>query len=190
MKKVFVIYTLLCAMSVSAFSKSKNDKEFIVKAGIQPQSIVSAYSKKLNTSLGFSGGFEYFQYFGNIFALGGGAIYDSPRTFQDKNYSGNLSFFPLYAGLKVRTPLHGLDNNYMFFSGRLGYSALITTKDIEWKSSVGGLYYGVGLGISINVLVIEVIYAISNFTYQTASNSKNDDGTYKTITFYVGFKFE
>jgi hypothetical protein len=74
----------------------------------------------------------------------------------------------------------------MFLSGRVGYSPLMA-KDTDWKSSNGGLYYGVGLGINLGVLVIEAVYSENKFSY-TINDQK--DGSYSTITLYAGLKFE
>jgi hypothetical protein len=179
-------------MSAAVFAKANDDQEFIVKAGVQPQSTVSFAGEDYETNIGISAGFEYFKYFGNIIAFGAGAVYDFPRNLKDDDIDGNISFVPMYAGVKVRTPLEGLNNNYLFLSGRLGYGAFIYDDIDDIKSSSGGLFYGVGLGISISYLVIEAIYGISKYSYKTGSGAAREsfDEQYSSISIYAGFKFE
>lgn len=193
MKKLSIALCLMFALSSAVFAKANDDQEFIVKVGIQPQATASFDDEDYDTNIGISAGFEYFKYFGNIIAVGAGAVYDLPRKFKDDDIDGSISFLPMYAGVKVRTPLEGLNNNYAFLSGRLGYSAFMNNDLDTIKSSSGGLYYGVGLGVSISYLVIEAVYGINNYSYKVKSpggSNKSFDEQYSTITIYAGFKFE
>jgi len=188
MKKLLALLLLASFIAAPVFAKANDDQEFIVKVGAQPQSTASIDGKDYDTNVGISAGFEYFKYFGNIVAAGAGAVYDFPRNFKDSGVDGNISFVPMYVGVKVRTPLEGLNNNYAFLSGRLGYSAFINDGIAGVKSSSGGLFYGVGLGVSISYLVLEAVYGISNYSYNTGAASF--DEKYSTISIYAGFKFE
>ena len=192
MKKLLAVLTLMSMLSGSAFAftNSKDDQEFIVKVGVQPQSAASLGGDKYDTNPGISTGFEYFKYFGNIFAAGAGAVYDLPRKFKDSGVDGSISFVPMYVGVKVRTPLEGLNNNYAFFAGRLGYSAFMYSDMNGITTSSGGLFLGAGLGVSISYLVLEAVYSVSNFSYTTGPGGKSYDEKYSTITIYAGFKFE
>jgi hypothetical protein len=195
MKKILLALCFMCLLSAAVFAKPKDDQEFIIKAGIQPQASFGLYGETQDLNVGLSAGFEYFKYFGNIAAFGVGAVYDLPRKFKDDDISGNISFLPMYAGVKVRTPLEGLNNNYAFLSGRLGYGAFMCDDIDRIKSSSGGIYYSVGLGVSISYLVIEAVYAVSNYSYTTKReglfvSSKTYDDKYSAISIYVGFKFE
>jgi hypothetical protein len=123
--------------------------------------------------------------------LGAGAVYDFPRNFKDSDMNGNMSFVPMYVGVKVRSPLEALNNNYGFLAGKLGYSAFIHDDIGGIKSSSGGLFYGLGLGVSISSLVIEAVYSISNFSYtESAAAKKTFKESHSAITIFVGFKFE
>ena len=194
MKKVLTLVALLGFASFAnfvcgtAFAQQKDDQEFIVKLGFQPQGIATMGGTNYNTNVGMAMGIEYFQYFGNIVAAGGGALYEFPRNFKD-NLKGDISFLPIYVGLKMRTPLHGLDNNYAFLAGRLGYSAFMNSNPDWIKSSSGGMYYSAGLGVCISYLLLEAVYAVNNFSFTTPAD-KNYDERYSTITLYAGFKFE
>lgn len=190
MKNLLIALTVLCIASSLALAKAKDDQEFIIKAGFQPQASVSVDGDDEDLNMGISAGVEYFKYFGNIIAAGAGAVYDLPRKFKDDDFEGNVSFLPMYVGVKVRTPLHGLENNYAFLAGRLGYSAFMYNDIDNIKSSSGGLYYSVGIGVSINVIVLEAVYSISNFSFKDKFSGKKEDGKYSTIGIYAGFKFE
>jgi hypothetical protein len=187
-KKFLTVLTLILAVCSCVFAKPHDDRELVLKFGFQPQSIMTLSNKDHNMDLSASGGVEFFQYFGNILALGGGVAYDISRNFQDKNTSGSASFLPIFLAAKIRTPLHGLDNNYVFLSPKAGLS-IPMTKDFA-NSTNTGLYYGVGLGVSINVLLIEAVYAVNNFTYTTVSETQNINAHCSTITLYAGLKFE
>ncbi|MDR1195454.1 MAG: hypothetical protein LBL00_03150 [Endomicrobium sp.] len=194
MKKLLLALCFMCLLSAAAFAKPKDDQEFIVKAGIQPQSSVGFGGESQDLNIGLSAGFEYFKYFGNIAAFGVGAVYDLPRKFKDDDIDGSISFLPMYAGVKVRTPLEGLNNNYAFLSGRLGYGAFMYNDIDAIKSSSGGLYYAVGLGVSISYLVLEAVYSVSNYSYTVIQgpgmSNKSYDDEYSAISIYAGFKFE
>lgn len=189
MKNLIIALTMICATSSFAFAKAQDDQEFIIKLGFQPQSIIAMDGKEDNLNIGISAGVEYFKYFGNIIAAGAGAIYDLPRKAKDSD-RGDVSFLPMYLGLKIRTPLHGLENNYAFLSGRLGYSAFMYNDLPQIKSASGGTYYAAGVGISISQLVLEAIYSISNFSIRSAITDKSYDAKCSTIGIYAGFKFE
>jgi hypothetical protein len=51
-----------------------------------------------------------------------------------------------------------------------------------------GLYYGAGVGFSINSLIIEAIYAVNN--YSVSFGTDKIDSNCQTVTLYSGFKFE
>ncbi|MDR1695562.1 MAG: porin family protein [Endomicrobium sp.] len=188
MKKFLAVLALICLSSTAVFAAMDTDQEFIVKAGIQPQSSMSVNGKTEDANIGITAGFEYFKYLNNIVAVGAGASYDLPRKFKSNTSGGSVSFLPMSVAIKARTPLHGLENNYPFIVGRLGFSAFMN--NANWiKSSSGGLYYSIGVGVSISNLVIEAAYGASKFSYNDPSE-QSFDGTYSTISLTAGFKFE
>ena len=189
MKNFLAVFALICLSSAAVFAMTNTDNEFIVKAGIQPQGSVSIDGSSSDTNIGISAGFEYFKYLNNIVAVGAGASYDLPRKFKDDIIDGSVSFLPLSVAVKARTPIQGFDNNFPFIVGRIGYSAFMNNSD-DIKSSSGGLYYSLGLGVSIDYLVIEAAYAANKFSFKNPVTDTNLDGTYSTISLYVGFKFE
>jgi hypothetical protein len=170
---------LFAAFCSSVFANSDNyERELIFKIGFQPQGIVNSSE---NTKVGYSGAIEFFKYFKNVAAVGFGAMYDFPRKFENSSIKQSLAFLPLYVALKLRTPLQGLDDSFMFITGKAGYSSVMIEHS-ENNSSNGGAYYALGMGVSVDVFLIEAIYAISNYTF---SNESKD---YKTITVFAGIK--
>ena len=191
MKKFLAALAVVFIASAAAFARAGDDQEFIIKAGIQPQGTMNVLGSGQNTNVGVSAGFEYFQYFGNIFAAGAGAVYDMPREFKNGDEAkGSVSFLPIYVGAKLRTPLYGLADNYAFLSGRLGYSAFMNNSADWIRSSAGGLYYAAGIGVSISYFVAEALYGVNSLSYTAAGTNKSYDEKYSVITLYVGFKFE
>ncbi|MDR1941033.1 MAG: hypothetical protein LBQ47_01750, partial [Endomicrobium sp.] len=130
MKKFLIAASLVCLVSSAAFAKARQDQEFILKIGMQPQATWSDDISDENTQIGISAGVEYFKYLNNIVAIGAGTTYDLPRNFKNEDdANGNISFLPLYTAVKVRMPLSGLENNYPFITARLGYAAFIEQTD-------------------------------------------------------------
>jgi hypothetical protein len=188
MRKVLVTFVLICIAAITVLAKPNNDREFILKLGFQPLTAMSEESQgnnQKNTSLGISTGLEYFQYLNNVVALGLGTSYDFPRKANDN--TRNVSFIPLFAALKLRTPPSGLDNTFMFCSGRIGV-VIPMLSDLNEATQKTGLYYGAGIGFSINSLVIEAIYAINNYTISNPEKTVNCNC--QTITLYAGYKFD
>ncbi|MCL2484745.1 MAG: porin family protein [Endomicrobia bacterium] len=188
MKKFLAVFALICLTSTAVFAAfNQADQEFIVKAGIQPQSSVKLNNVSYDTNVGVLIGFEYFKFINNIVAFGAGASYDLPRKFKDIN-STNVSFLPMFVAVKARTPISGFDNNYPFIVGRMGYAAFMNDSSFI-KSSNGGMYYSLGVGVSLDYLVIEAGYSKSAFSYTTFSNL-TQDGEQSAISLSVGFKFQ
>jgi hypothetical protein len=196
--KSLMVFVLLLTAIMTGFTEPNNDREFILKFGIQPLNTLSQKREgnnvSLNTKIGTSAGFEYFQYLNKVAALGLGAMYDFPRKTSDNNKE-TISFVPLFAAIKLRTPPHGLDNDntFMFCSGRIGASIPILSDLADGVKQKTGLYCGAGIGFNINYIVIEAIYAINNFTVFPKSSEDDfgkNDWECQTITLYAGFKFE
>jgi hypothetical protein len=187
-------FVLLLTAVMTGFTKPNNDREFILKFGIQPLNTLSRKSEgnnvSFNTKIGVSAGFEYFQYLNNVAALGLGAMYDFPRKISD-NDNGSISFVPIYAAVKLRTPAQGLDNDntFMFCSGRIGASIPIISGLSDGEKQKPGFYCGAGIGFNINYIVIEAIYAINKFSVSGDFGKKNDCDL-QTIALYAGFKFK
>lgn len=189
MKKLLSLIALLCFSMSAAYASSIDEQEFIVKLGVQPQGVFKLKDNN-NTNVGISAGFEYFKYFTNFFAAGAGATYDLPRKIKDID-NGSFSFLPMYAAVKFRPPLKGLENNYFFVDTRLGFSPIMYD-DAKWiKSATGGIYYAFGLGFSMDYFFVEGVYGVNNFSIKgNYPGAKTEDGSYSTISIYVGLKFE
>jgi hypothetical protein len=185
-KKITIALTLVFTIVGLALAKPSNDRELIVKLGFQPQSEISLNGKNENMNIGLSGGIEFFTYLCNIFALGLGTTIDLPREIKNKDLKGSMACLPIYFGSKLRTPLYGLNDTYAFLSGRGGYSFPMGGKDL-FESTIGGLYWAVGLGIIIDSFLLEAVYARHNFGTNDSIYSPQD---YSTVTLYLGLKFD
>jgi hypothetical protein len=107
---------------------------------------------------GLSFGGEYVSFESKHVGFGGGITMQFARGLSD--VSGNFSFTPLYGLIKVRTtPTNG--NHYKYLIGQLGYNFF--TGDIDYSgrhgSLDGGLYFGVGAGIALNRIQLELLYS-------------------------------
>jgi hypothetical protein len=199
MKRLFLMVLLLIVTSAFLFADTKNDKEFILKLGVQPFSSLEVIMPSLGMSIetspntGVSAGLECFQYLSNVVALGLGTQYDLPRRTAKEN-TEICSFMPVFAALKLRTPLSGLDNTFMFLSSRIGWNIPVTISDLPQGASLKiGFYYGAGIGVSIESFVIETIYAKGSSSVQANDATGNNvkiSVNLETITLYAGYKFD
>jgi len=75
------------------------------------------------------------------------------------NGTGKFGFVPVYADLRYQTPLTKQLNSELIFNG--GYNFVYGDKkfsvDEEWHLS-GGLYFGMGLGLVFNNIVLQLMY--------------------------------
>ncbi|MDR2191817.1 MAG: outer membrane beta-barrel protein [Endomicrobium sp.] len=191
MKKILAVLAVMCLVSALSFARAREDQEFIIKTGVQPQGDWSDDVGDENTNPGVSAGIEYFKYLNNIVAIGGGINYDLPRKFKgtddDPLLKGKMSFIPFYAAVKVRMPLQGLENNYPFATAKLGYSTFMN--DVTFiRTSSGGLYAGISAGYCIGALFVEAAYSINTLSYKESGDPKSYDATYSTIAVYLGVK--
>jgi len=186
-KKVLCL-ALLFAFSAApsfAFGLSQNDQEFIIKLGVEPTGTFDGDTSR-NTDLGISFGVEYFSYLNNnVIAIGGGAMYELARKVQDTDLK--VSYLPIYLAVKARTPLRGMDTNFAYLTGRLGYSVFMPDNSPSGITHSGGLYYAGGAGVCLDVFIIEAIYSVRQSKFETGNVSENIN--YGTIGIYAGFKF-
>ena len=195
MKKVVLTFVVMLASIITLFASPKNEREFILKFGIQPLngSFISSKDSSETTHTGISVGLEYFKYLSNIVAFGSGAQYYLPRK-QSNTVDGSpeFSFMPLFTALKLRTHL---DNTLIFLSGRLGCTIpMISKLPAYLVSSKVGLYYGLVIGISRKFLVIELISERNSFSLQKTNEDSGNlkiDLSFDTLAFFsVGYKFD
>jgi len=154
-----------------------------------------------DTSSGMSFGGEYVTYVTKRVGLGGGITFQSARGLSD--VSGNFSFTPLYGLIKLRTDT-GRNNSYEYLIGQLGYNFFSGDQDYRGMGGVldGGLYFGVGAGVAINRVQIELLYTEdrgtardSGYLFDTATNQNdiyfNESGNikYSKLGINVGFLF-
>ncbi len=114
--------------------------------------------------------------------IGAGFGFEKGADFKDREENMDVTFIPMY--------LMGKVNAFgPYFIAKLGYSlpipkdALETAIDNQNLSLEGGVYYGVGIGYQVKMLVVEGIYSVSK--------GKIDDLEleYKKLSLMAGIKF-
>ena len=155
-------------------------------------------SQHVNSSMSVGG--EYVSYIDKNLGLGGGMDIQSFRSLSDG--SGSFSFMPIYGLIKVRTN-PGRNNSFEYLTGQIGYNFF--DGDINYVgrdgSLDGGLYWGLGAGVSINRIRIELLYTEnrgkaedSGYLYDAAANkynyfSESGDIKYSKFGLNIGFIF-
>jgi hypothetical protein len=151
------------------------------------------------TGAGLSFGSEYVGYVTDNLGLGGGLTLQSLRGLADG--SGNFNFFPLYGMVKLRTtPARG--NVYEYIVGQLGYNFFGGDYSYRGGGTLdGGLYYGVGAGIMVHRIQLELLYSVdhgsagnSGYIYDDQNQAydyfkESGDITYSKIGLNIGFLF-
>lgn len=187
MKKSLFCILATIFFAAPLFAEIEPYQECIIRFSMQPQGTFG-YRGDNNTNFGISTGFEYFRYITEILALGGGTVYETPRSFQDE-LDGSISFMPFYAALKLRPPLKNSKTFFPFFVAKLGYSPLITYGTDWLKSSSGGTYYSFGAGLNINVIILEASYSANTVNFTEKTTNKKFTDLYSTFSITIGYKF-
>lgn len=160
----------------------------------------SAFNNSQNVNSGISWGAEYVSYLSKRVGLGGGLVLQSTRGLSGN--SGNFDFAPLYALVKVRTN-PSEKNTYEYLIGQVGYNLFEGDANYAGDNASfnGGLYWGVGAGIVVNRIQIELLYTEnrgsaqdSGYQYDpTTTNlnyySESGDVTYSKVGLSIGFLF-
>lgn len=143
---------------------------------------------------------EYVAYISQNLGFGGGLTIQTDRGLS--GVPGNFSFMPLYAIAKLRTKPS--DNNYYnYLIGQFGYNFFSGDMDYAGKGSTlgGGLYFGLGAGISVNRIQIELLYtedrgsiSDSGYIYDDSTGNynyftKSGNIKYAKLGINVGFLF-
>ena len=149
---------------------------------------------------GMSIGWQYVSYLDKNFGIGGGVDIQSLRSLSDG--SGSFGFTPIYGLIKARTN-PGKRNSFEYLIGEIGYNFL--DGDVNYAgrngSLDGGLYFGVGAGVSINRVKVELLYtedrgkvSDSGYMFNSATNTYNyftesGDIKYSKLGLNIGFIF-
>ena len=129
----------------------------------------AAYPDSVRVDNGGSIGYEYlFQLQPNLTA-GPGVEYQFQRSASNP-FTGNFSFIPVYGVLNYQLKLHQFKP---YVTARFGYNYL--KGDCNYLQSLsGGLYWGVGLGITPgNNLSLSILYSENRGSGSIQSNSVN-----------------
>jgi hypothetical protein len=198
----------------SVYGLEPGDEEWIFKLGVDFNgrhevsnsrlsvlgSQDSAFNNTQNVNSGISWGSEYISYISKNFGVGGGLTIQSPRGLSGN--TGNFDFAPLYALVKFRTTPDAR-NKYEYLSGQVGYNLFEGDRNYAGDNASfnGGLYFGLGAGIVINRIQIELLYtedrgSVQDSGYQynsTTGNfdyySESGDIMYSKLGLSIGFIF-
>lgn len=151
---------------------------------------VSGYglSWKEDVDQSFSLSAELFAKIGYNLDIGGGIIYQIPRS--QKYFEGDFYFIPIYGAMRVRFETGNVapyligQAGYNFFDGDSDYKGYgIYEADLE-----GGLYWGLGGGVIINKhFLIELLYSVNNGTVEELGYEF--DIEYSKVTLNFGYNF-
>ena len=140
-------------------------------------------------------------YANNNYGLGGGIAYQIERELKD--YEGKFNFIPIYGLAKLRTVPRDIYQPSFYLTGQLGYNILEGDRDYKGKDGVldGGLYYGIGGGLSFkNGFLFELLYSVNNGSYEAQGVGYdgygyffpykiNVDIEYSLIRLSIGYSF-
>jgi hypothetical protein len=173
---------------------TSNNKLFIDGTG----NPLASGNQDVDPGTSFTG--EYVSYVSKNIGLGGGLTLQSPRGLS--NMPGTFSFAPLYALVKVRTT-PGKRNFYEYLTGQVGYNFFGGDTSYLGRNSTfdGGLYCGVGAGVVINRIQLELLYTQTQgrandwgYLYNSGSQTyayfnESGDITYSKLGLNIGFIF-
>ena len=197
MKKI--ILTLLLSANLFAFNNVtyfggvNAEGELTIKSG----SAVDKQDQKYNYTLGME--LEKTFKRNRYISVGLGTKYEGAFEVNSKTYGKQefASTVPLYAMGKLIIPID--KNSKIYLKGQMGYDFVIEGKylknlrDDYSNSSVikvdGGIYTGVGLGIDVNKLNLELNYNISRMKLINENNKEYKYDNAK-ISATIGYKFD
>ena len=177
-----IIKTLDLDEELNTVIEKKN--EFVIKAGYDWNGDYEADDKKISAPNGASFGAEFYHYIKNIVGIGAGVSACNPRD--AKFDKGEFWMLPMYLSVKLRSkPTQPY--KYGYAVGHIGYN-LFNPDDTLQKSvdMEGGLYYGLGFGIVVSHIVIELLYSFNN---GKAGKEDKVNFKYSKYTMSVGYAF-
>ncbi len=140
-------------------------------------------------SLGYGLGGEYSKSIKKIdkvdLALGLGLKYDSFDSTDKTEYATKVGTMPLYFNIK------GAYQNY-FVKGSLGYIIPLGANDSKLTNLKGGVYLGLGVGMTKDKYVVELNYDIANYEghYSDTLVEYDDKVNYGKVSLILGYKFK
>ncbi len=149
---LFLVITSLCFSAVvqigTGFDILGNHK---VKASYQNYSNTFNY----DVSIGMS---PYLEILAESHSLlyGGGIEYQVHRSVDFSSSTGKMGFTPLYGVIRFKMQMQNLKPELI---GQLGYNFFTADDDYQGSADLsGGLYYGFGLGLPFDKLIIQIMY--------------------------------
>ncbi len=143
-------------------------------------------SEDVDTGISLAG--ELFAKIGNNFDIGGGVLYQIPRS--QEEFEGDFYFIPIYGAMRVKSSNEKIapyligQLGYNFFDGDSDYKGYgMFEADLE-----GGLYWGIGGGLIImKHFLIEALYSVNNGTAEVLGY--DFDIEYSKVSINLGINF-
>jgi hypothetical protein len=191
LKLFFYVAVISCLVSTSGYSQRRMFISPKVALDLSGNHSVSkkGQSGDLSVNTGFSVGLEVLSNKNEIFNVGGGLLYLSPRE-QEVKDSGKFNFIPIYAIGKLnlltdQTIVPSLILN-------VGYN-VIFNGDTKYKgpmSLTGGLLFGGGVRVSFNSFYFEGLFKSfsGSASYSNMDSNIEFDVTYTTLSFGLGLE--
>jgi hypothetical protein len=207
MKKLAVVMLLavvFCLPVVSVFAGERTNLELIPKVGwlFNPETKVTNGKESLATykDSTFSAGADMFFDLQNNMFVGFGFMWGNNHRFTDRN-KNKIGFTNIYAALKYKFLVNGNEQSPIYLYPLINLGIAAPGWEAEFKNGIenyeitAGFYWGVGLGIEVHNVILEVLYACDYAKEKYDARSfgrsipKDDDITYTAFRINIGYKF-
>lgn len=145
-------------------------------------------SEETDSSKGVTFAAKGYYYFKNVLGVGCGINLQNSRKLED--LPGRFYFVPAYVSLKIRS-VPTKPYKYGYITGNLGYNMFFADSDYTnfFEKEKGGLYYGIGIGIVYNRVVVELASSVHGAGARIKTTKYDFDIEYKTYTCSLGYAF-
>ena len=145
-------------------------------------------NEQSDSSKGVTFAAKGYYYFKNVLGIGCGINLQNSRKLED--IPGRFYFVPAYVSLKIRS-VPTKPYKYGYITGNLGYNMFFADSDYTtfFDKEKGGLYYGIGIGIVYNRVVVEVASSVHGAGARIKTTNYDFNIEYKTYTCSLGYVF-
>ncbi len=190
------VFLIICS-GISVFASELNSREgFAIKAGVDMPGkldvVISGSDSTKSMDFGFSGELEYAKGINKMFSFGGGISGQFPRSVDDSNFEGKLSFYEGFGLVNFVLPF-GLNNVDFYSSLRLGWAMPFANDDFDnnfgsGTDLSGDIFWGASLGIVImDNYLVELYYKTHHGEVENGSSVEEFE--YRHFGFAVGYQF-
>lgn len=177
------LITLILSLVLVAFSAGSVLAGIVVKVGPdvagELDAHISPYSITYDVKTGITIGGEYILDSDKDLTFGAGFEYQLTR---ETEFKDKFNFIPVYALARYQ-----FDAFYM--TVKAGYNLLQFENLPEEAETTGGLFYGIGGGMTFDKFQVELLYSVNNGEIGTKTGINIMDIKYSKISLSVGYKF-